>query len=486
MNQPVDNINTINSFDLMKKRTKIIATIGPATETEEAITKLIESGVNIIRFNTKHNTFEWHKEKINLVRTIAHKLDRAIGVLVDLQGPDVRVEQIKTTPLILNVGETITISDNIDNADMVFPTTIVKSLEKNQKIAIDDGKFVLTVIERIENVVKCVVVEGGEMGSRKGAFFPGLHLDIPALSDRDIEFIPLAAQTNAEFCALSFVRTKEDVLNLRAVLDSNGAKRTNIISKIETLKALENIDEIIELSDVLMVARGDLGVEVPMEAVPSIQKKLIKKMIFATKPIIVATQMLKSMIESPLPTRAEISDIANAAFESSDCVMLSEETAIGKYYDKAVSLMAKTIRYNEMESQSINLSANIKMDSPVKAIVAAADEFEKLLDKAKLNPRFFIVLTSSGNTAKLLSSTRPGLPIYAFCHDEFSTNLLTINWGVKSFRIDFEESISASLEKAAALLIEKDLAQKGDMAIVISGQNVGHPGHTDSIRYYQV
>lgn len=482
---PNNNFNITNSFNLMQKKTKIIATLGPACESEEKITDLINKGANIIRFNTKHNTYEWHNKKIELVRKIAKKLEKSIGVLVDLQGPDIRIEHIKTTPLILAENTIVTIGTDLNN-DISIAQNIFEKIEKGQKIVIDDGKHVLEAINKTPKFIECNVIEGGILSERKGAFFPGLKVDIPALTERDLQYIKLANEVNAEYCALSFVRTKNDVEHLRHQLNKRGISKTNIVSKIETVQALDNIDEIIEASDILMVARGDLGVEVPMEAVPIIQKKLVKKMIYASKPIIVATQMLKSMIDSQLPTRAEISDIANASFDGADAVMLSEETAIGANAIKAVSIMARTLKYNEMESLLVDQSANIKLDSPVKAIVYAAEELQKILVKAKFNPKFFIVLTSSGKTARLLSATRPGLPIYAFCPDEFSANILSIAWGVTSFNIDYEKTITQTLKKAGKYLIKKQIAEPGDMAIVIAGQNIGHPGHTDSIRYYEI
>ena len=479
------NFSTSLNTNLIQKKTKIVATLGPATDTPEKIQELLEKGVNIVRFNTKHNTYEWHKEKILLVRDISKKINKPVGVLVDLQGPDIRVVDIKTDPLDLVEGSIITIGFS-KNQDITIDKKIVEKIEVGQKLVIDDGKHSFETVKKHSDYVECKVIEGGTMGNKKGVFFPGLKVDIPALTKRDIEFLKLCKEINAEYCALSFVRTAEDVFHLKNELEKVNNFTTNIISKIETMQAIDNIDEIIEASDALMVARGDLAVEVPMEAVPIIQKKLIKKMIYATKPVIVATQMLKSMIENQLPTRAEISDVANASFDGADAVMLSEESAIGKHALKAVSIMARTIKYNEMESLMVNQSANIKIDTPVKAIVCAAEEFEKLLVKANLNPKFFIVLTSSGKTAKLLSSTRPSLPIYAFCPDSHGANLLSLSWGVTSFNIEFEKTITQTLTKAGNFLIKNNLANKGDMAIVISGQNIGHPGHTDSIRYYEV
>lgn len=468
----------------MDKRTKIVATVGPATESAEIIENLINKGVNVFRFNTKHNTSTWHKEKIELVKQVSKKLNKNIGVLVDLQGPDVRIGTLSKQELELNEGDTVYLEDVVKkDVSIQLSKKYIKDIHKGQEIIIDDGRIILKTqtVDHINNVIKAEVTQGDKLQERKGVFFPGLKIDQKALTKQDKVFIKLACEMKCEFLALSFVRDVADIKYLRKHINKYSGD-VQIVSKIETLEAVKNIDSIVQETDVIMVARGDLGVEMYLEAVPIIQKKLIKKCIKEAKPVIVATQMLKSMITNAHPTRAEISDIANAAFDSADAVMLSEESAIGKFPAKTVSYMAKTLKYNELETPLIHMDSTLNINTRTKAIVSSADNLQLNLTQAGIDPKVFIILTESGKTAVELSSARPNLPILAFTQSEDSARKLALSWGVESFVIEFEKGIDKSIRKVAKYLMRKGLVEKGDSAIVISGQNVGVEGQTDSIR----
>lgn len=468
----------------MNKRTKIIATVGPATESAETIEKLINKGVNVFRFNTKHNTIYWHKEKIKLVQTVSNKLNKNIAILVDLQGPDVRIGVLSRQELDLKEKDIIYLENVIKkNISIQLSKKYIKDIHKGQEIIIDDGRIVLKAVsvDHVDNVIKAEVLQGDLLQERKGVFFPGLKIDQKALTKQDKQFIKLAVDLKCEFLALSFVRDTADIKYLKKYINKYSGD-LQVVSKIETLEAVKNIDSIVDATDAIMVARGDLGVEMYLEAVPIIQKKLIKKCIKEAKPVIVATQMLKSMIINAHPTRAEISDIANASFDSADAVMLSEESAIGKFPAKAVSYMAKTLKYNELESPLTHMESTLNINTRTKAIVSSADNLQLNLTQAGINPKAFIILTESGKTAIELSAARPNLPIFAFTQKETSARKLALSWGVESYVVKFEKSIDESLKKVNRLLIKRGLVEKGDSAIVISGQNIGVEGQTDSIR----
>jgi pyruvate kinase len=467
----------------MKKRTKIVATIGPSSESKENIQSLIESGVNVFRFNTKHNTSKWHAEKMELVKKVSSEMGVHVGILVDLQGPDIRIGKLSAIELDLKDGDIVYLEEKITRrVSIELSKKYIKSIRKGQEIIIDDGRVILkTLSVENGNAVKAKVVQGDLLHAKKGVFFPGLKIDSPALTKRDKEYIKLAAKIDADFLAISFVRDTNDLKSLKYQIDKYSGTQ-QIVSKIETLQAVKNIDSIVEMSDIIMVARGDLGVEMYLEAVPLIQKRLIKKCIKSSKPVIVATQMLKSMIENPHPSRAEISDIANAGFDSADAVMLSEESAIGKYPAKAVGYMSKTLKYNEMESVFTTQTNNIDLDNSTKAIVSAADALELNLNEAGQQPKYFIVLTESGKTAGYLSATRPSLPILAFTQSDSPAQKLSLSWGVEAHTITFDKSLSATIKKVKKQLKKMKYVEKGDTAIVISGQNIGKVGQTDSIR----
>lgn len=412
--------------------TKIVATIGPASESSEMIERLILSGVNVFRFNLKHNELSWHKEKILLVKQISEKLKIPVGVLIDLQGPEIRLMTPNAQDVVVKLGQKVVIKRHKSKDSFTLSDDIVlESMKEGGKIVVDDGKFVFLVSESSKNEVTLEALSEGILKTRKTLNIPGIYCPLSALTKHDKEAITSFSDLPVDFVALSFVRNTQDVEKLRAFMKKKGMS-ARIISKIETKLAIDNIDEIIDVSEGIMVARGDLGVEVPLEQVPFYQKAIIKKCLERGFPVITATQMIHSMIDRPYPTRAEISDIANASYDMTDTVMLSEESAAGSYPERAVTVMNKTIDFNEKK---------VFIDDTREVFnFHIADIEEMLCDTAynmylqfkKKDFKFggFIVFSETGRTARKLSRYRPNLPIYVFTPNKRVRDSLTLNYGV--------------------------------------------------------
>lgn len=483
------NLNIPYTLNVQNKRTKILATIGPSTESPENIKKIIEEGVNLCRLNLKHGEHSWHEEISDRIRQVSEDLGVQIAIVADLQGPDIRTGETSQKILQLEEDHEVFLETKItEKLSIQLQRNYINALKVNQEVLIDDGRIKLRIIEQVNaNKLKCIVEEGGELGPRKSVFFPGINLNVPAVTKKDIEDVRLAKRIGAEYVAISFVRTAKDVKEFKAVL-----KKLNynpkIISKIETLKAIKHIDSILKESDALMVARGDLGVEIQLEAVPSIQKRLVKKCISVGKPVIVATQMLKTMVNYPNPTRAEISDVANAVFDKSDAVMLSEESAIGHFPIKTVRIMARTLKYSELSNEGdggteIN---RLDIDTQLKAIVTTAKHMQNFLHTAGEKVKYFVILTESGVTAQYLSATRPNIPILGFSDDLMATRQMSLLYGVTSHHLEFKETVGESITAITKYLERKKIVKTGDRLIFISGQNIGKAGQTDSLRYIEV
>ncbi|NCT55541.1 pyruvate kinase [bacterium] len=473
------------TINVENKKTKILATIGPATSDPEILRKLIEDGVNLCRLNLKHGEHSWHENIAHQVRSIAEDLGVHIPLIVDLQGPDIRTGEVSSPILKLVDGQNVFVETKLtDKPSIELKKEYIEGLKTGQIILIDDGRIKLRVIEKVNTTkLVCVVEEGGEIGSKKSVFFPGLNLNVPAVTKKDIDDVTFGKKINAEYVAISFVRTAKDIKDFKRELAKINYN-PKIISKIETLKAVKNIDSIIKESDAIMVARGDLGVEIQVEAVPSVQKQLIKKCIMVGKPVIVATQMLKSMVNSPNPTRAEVSDVANAVFDKADAVMLSEESAIGKYPVKTVKVMAKTLRYSEINNENVD-EENINrldIDTQLKAIVKTAKHMQAFLKQAGEKVKYFVILTESGITAQYLSATRPNIPIIAYSQDLTATRQMSLLYGVTSVCIKFEPTVDESIACIIKNLLKEKVVKHGDKLIFISGQNIGKAGQTDSLR----
>lgn len=470
--------------------TKIIATIGPSSESEEMIKKLIESGVNVFRFNLKHNELEWHKDRIQRVKDIADKMGVAIGTLIDLQGPEIRLMTPNMEEISIKKGDEIEICKKSKNGDKFCLTNdiVLGYLENGQKVVVDDGKFQFEVVKASKESVTLVSNSNGILKTRKTLNVPGVYFPLAALTDRDKEAIEGFAKSPVDFVALSFVRTAQDVLDLKEFMKS--VKFVGrVISKIETVLAIDNLDEIIDSSEGIMVARGDLGVELPIEQVPHYQKVMIQKCLERGFPVITATQMIHSMIERPYPTRAEISDIANAAYDMTDMVMLSEESAAGQFPNEAVTYMKKTISYNEkfVEPEDTRAIFDFLIEDSEEMLCDTA--YNMYLQFKKQNYDFggFVVFTEKGRTARKLSRYRAKAPIFVFTPNEKVRDSLTVNFGVIPFvqpsifkkgqKVRFED-----MQNAIDFLKKKNYFNSKKYYIFLYGDAWMVEGHVSTIK----
>lgn len=477
----------------MTKLTKMIATIGPATDSPEMIEKLIEAGVNIFRFNFKHNSVEWHNERIERVNKVADKLGISVGTLIDLQGPEIRINMPKDT-LEVKKGEKIVFGEAaFSNPDVpgisITHPDIIPHIADDQRIVADDGAFVFQLVREGKQAF-LIPQTSGILKTRKSLNIPGADFPFPVLIDRDFEGLKLAARTELDFVALSFVRSAEDMKVVRREMEKHKVK-ARLVSKIETQKAIDNIDDIIAESDAVMVARGDLGVELPIEQVPYYQKLIIKKCVESSTPVITATQMLQSMVHTPYPTRAEISDIGNATYDQTDAIMLSEETAMGEYPLETVNLMSRTAVFNESKfHHDVRRKFNHVMNRQAEIIADAA--YNVYLQSGKSEKvQAFVVFTQSGTTARLVSRYRPHVPIYVFTTEKQVADSLTINFGVTPLVSTHAQKLGSIvrsedvLEEIAELKKAK-LLKEGKKVIVLYGDTWGTPGSTSTIKIVRV
>lgn len=471
----------------MKKLTKIVATIGPATESEETIKELIETGVNVFRFNFKHNTVEWHSERIERVNMVAHKMGVPVGTLIDLQGPELRIN-MPGESIEVNVGDLLIFGEEaFEGKEKGFSIThpdVIPHLAEGQKILAEDGTYTFFVVRK--NGKTYLRSESkGTLKQRKNLNIPGADFPFPVLVERDFDGLKLAARNEVDFVALSFVRTPSDIKLIREEMAKHKVN-AKMVSKIENQKAIDNLDAIIEASDAIMVARGDLGVELPTEQVPYYQKMMIRKCVEKGIPVITATQMLQSMIDNPNPYRAEISDIANAIYDLTDAIMLSGETASGKYPVNAVAVMAKTAEFNEEKfAVDTRLKFNHRVADVESTICDAAYNIHLKLIENKIKVKGFLVFTHTGKTARLISRYRPDIPIYAFAGSDSVRDQLALSYGVIPFTehvIKKGEVEKMHLLDALDFLKEKGHVKKGDKLIVLHGDIWSVEGGTSTVK----
>lgn len=452
----------------MKTKTKIICTIGPASSSAEEVLKLAQVGMNIARLNFSHGTYEEHFKHITNIKNVSDTLGYHIPIIADLSGPKLRIGNIENEFEVEPGDMLIITTENITGTRQKISTSysnLPHDVKKGDIILIDDGYISLKVKDIIGNDVECVVTNGGTIKSRKGINLPGVRINTPTITEKDIKDINFALQHGIDFFALSFVRSFHDIDMLREILLEKNAHNP-IIAKIEKPEAIEDIDEIISHSDAVMIARGDLGVEMPTEEVPLLQKRIIIKCKNASTPVITATQMLESMVENSLPTRAEASDVANAVFDGTDAVMLSAETSIGKHPDAAVAMMKKIVSRSEREcipnpelfSSSFRTS-QFAIDLSKAACAIAQDT----------NATAIFAITKSGRTARHLSKFRVNTPIYAFTENERTMNFLQLVWGVSCYYLENLEETDATLHKVKEFAIEQHLIEKDNIMVFVTG-----------------
>ncbi|RME15256.1 MAG: pyruvate kinase [Bdellovibrio sp.] len=470
---------------LSERRAKIVATIGPATESRENLKKAICSGMNVARLNFSHGTQETHLKVIRHLRDLSEELKAPVSLLQDLQGPKIRVGHFPGGGIELKKGDVVQISPDFKKGTEKEIPTDFQALPQISKagvrILLDDGLIELKVLEVKGNVVVAEVVYGGFLKDRKGMNIPEVSLPIDCLTEKDLSDLEFGLQQDVDYVALSFVRKGSDMRKLREIVKAQNP-RTSIIAKIEMKEALENLKEIIQLSDGVMVARGDLAVEVGQAQLPLVQKRIIKLCNEIGRPVITATQMLDSMVESPRPTRAEITDVANAVLDGSDALMLSAESASGKYPFKCIRTMHDIIVEVERASDNyykINLS-NESMDV-AEAIAASAS-----LSALKTDAKVIVCLTTTGRTAKLISQFRPKARIIAVTHVVETLNKLELVWGIQTFSILPYKSTDEALSQIEEVLVNYGLAQKGDKVVLTLGAPVQQRAKTNSIRIFTI
>ena len=464
------------------KKTKIVCTIGPKTESVETLTKLVEAGLNVMRLNFSHGNHEEHEARIVNMREVMEKTGEKIAILLDTKGPEIRTIKLEGgKDVLLEAGQEFTMTTDksiVGNKNIVAVTYegLADDLKPGDIILLDDGLVGMTVVSAEGKEVKCSVNNTGELGENKGVNLPNVAVNLPALSGKDISDLKFGCEQGVDFVAASFIRKADDVREVRRVLDENGGKKIQIISKIENQEGVDNFDEILELSDAIMVARGDLGVEIPVEEVPFAQKMMIEKCNEAGKAVITATQMLDSMIKNPRPTRAEAGDVANAIIDGTDAVMLSGETAKGKYPVEAVTIMAQIAGRTDaiIPSYDLEFEGEITVTEAVsRGTVEAAEN---------LDAKVIVSATETGRAARSLRRYFPTSKILALTNKEQTSRQLALTRGVEAIVEKDVRTIEEFCAKAELRAKEMGLVEAGDVIVVSCGDEIYKPGTTNSFK----
>jgi len=448
------------------RKTKVICTIGPATGSFDMLEKLYHAGMNVVRLNMSHGDHESHGRVIKAIRTLNRKIDYPVPVMLDTQGPEIRTGHM-SAELKLQQGQEVTIvvrgSDDVEESSIQIDyADIINAVNIGDKITVDNGLINLEVLSKQERVMRCRVIDGGSLKSKRHVNLPGIRVNLPAITDKDRADILFGIEQEVDFIALSFVREASDVLQLRELLGPK-VDKIKIIAKIEDQEGVRNLDAIAQVADGIMVARGDLGVEVNFFDLPVIQRQIIKTCARYGKRVIVATHLLESMIENPVPTRAEVTDVANAVYEEADAVMLSGETTIGKYPIKCVEYLDKICRTIEAQP-GLNFCSELLVDDNKQSLAASAAHLASLI-----KARGIVVITRRGRMANFVTNCRPQTPvIYAFTNDSRTRRQMAMNRGVRAWRSEFSRDPEKTLANAFRILLERENFSAGDKVVVIS------------------
>ncbi|MBN9100262.1 MAG: pyruvate kinase [Pseudonocardia sp.] len=467
----------------MSRRTKIVCTIGPATATPDRIRELVQAGMDVARLNFSHGNREDHKRVYEMVRAAADAEGRAVGILADLQGPKIRLGRFAAGPTEWRTGEEvrITVEDVAGTHDRVSTTYkgLAMDARPDDRLLVDDGKVGLRVTAVDGLDVVCRVTEGGPVSDNKGISLPGMNVSVPAMSEKDIADLEFALDLRVDIVALSFVRSPADIDLVHKIMDEKGA-RLPVVAKLEKPEAVDNLEAIVLAFDAVMVARGDLGVELPLEHVPLVQKRAIQIARENAKPVIVATQMLESMITNSRPTRAEASDVANAVLDGADAVMLSGETGVGRYPIKTVRTMAQIIE--AVEDGPVNVPPLNHVPRTKRGVLsyAARDIGERL------SARAIVTFTQSGDTARRLARLHTRLPLLAFTPEAAVRSQLSMSWGVETFLVDSVDSTDAMVRQVDHAMLSIERFQPGDLVVVVAGSPPGTAGSTNLIRVHRL
>ncbi len=466
------------------RKTKIVCTLGPATDNEEVLRQMMLEGMNVARCNFSHATYDEHKKRMDMIKKLRKEVGQPVAILLDTKGPEVRVKNFKDGRVTLEEGQLFTLTaDEVEGTkDKVSVTynRLYEDLEVGMRVLIDDGLIEMTVEQVDRTNIVCRVINGGVVSNHKGVNVPDVDLSMPYISDKDREDILFGISQDVDFIAASFVQKKEDILQLRRLLEKNGGSDIKIIAKIENAQGVTNIDDIIEVSDGIMVARGDMGVEIPYEEVPVIQKKIIKKVYRTGKQVITATQMLESMIKNPRPTRAETTDVANAVYDGTSAIMLSGETAAGAYPVEAVKTM---VRIAERTEQDVDYRKRFyqsarETDTDITNAICHASCTTAL----DLNAKAIVTVTKSGTSARMLSKYRPESDIISCATTEKVCRQLSLTWGVTPIVIKEEKEVFHLFDKAIQAAVKMKLLQAGDLTVITSGVPIGVSGTTNMMK----
>lgn len=471
-------------FEKMRK-TKIVCTIGPSCCSEEMIEKMIFAGMNVARLNFSHGDHDYHKDNIETVKKVRKRLNSPVALMLDTKGPEIRVKTFKNGRVTLKDGDIFTLrSNDVEGNEKEVSVTYAKlpsQLAEGTKILLDDGKIELCVVKAGEDFSECKVVCGGVLSDKKGINLPNVPISMPYLSERDKSDILFGIENDVDFVAASFVRNKDDVIALRKFINYNGGHSIKIVSKIENSEGISNFDEILEASDGIMVARGDLGVEIEYELLPGIQKRFIKQCYKSGKMVITATQMLDSMMSYPTPTRAEITDVANAVFDGTSAVMLSGETAAGKYPITAVKVMAKIVEQAEKDAFGMNVYDGVDYDLDTSDITNAVCD-AACTTARDIKAQAIVALSKYGQTARRMSKFRPAQPIIAPTPVEKTFNQLSLSWGVYPVLSRFQKTSDELFCHAIDCAKQIDMVSVGDRVVIIAGIPLDTPGNTNIMK----
>lgn len=467
------------------RRAKIVATLGPASHTTEQIRTLVDAGMDVARLNLSHGTREDHLESYLAVRAASDASGRGVGILADLQGPKIRLGTFANGPVLLEPGaEFIVTTDDVPGDATIVSTThagLTDDVGPGDLVLVDDGRIELRVTKVEGSRVHTTVVEGGRVSDHKGFNLPGVPVSVPALSEKDLEDLRWALRTGVDMIALSFVRSPDDIKGVRAVMENEGIF-VPVLAKVEKPQAIENLEQIVEAFDGVMVARGDLGVELPLEQVPLVQKRAIQMCRQAGKPVIVATQMLESMIGSPRPTRAEASDVANAVLDGADALMLSGETSVGHNPALVVETMSRIIE--RVESEALERIPNLDLEvrgSTARALTRAAVDVAQYTDAAHL-----IAFTETGRSARLISRWRCDTPLLAFTPNPRVRSQLALVWGVETFLVPQVRHTDDMVVQVDKALLDIGRATIGERVVIVAGVPPGVPGTTNGMRVHKM
>ncbi len=470
------------------RKTKIICTMGPATNNKKVIAELAQAGMDVARFNFSHDVYEAHLSRLNMLRSVARDLKIPLASLMDTKGPEIRIGLFEGHKATLKEGQlfTLTTNDVVGNETMVSVSfaNLPADVSPGDRILLDDGLIELRVQSKTETDIICNVVNGGQISDQKGVNVPGITLSMPYVGEKDRADIEFAAKNDFDFIAASFTRTADDIIAIRSILDKEGGKNIRIIAKIENYQGVENIDDIIRVSDGIMVARGDLGVEIPFEELPSLQKSLIKKAFFAGKIVITATQMMESMINHPRPTRAETTDVANAIYDGTSAIMLSGETAAGMYPVETVKTMVRIALRTEADIDYRKRFRNI--DLSMTPDVTNAISHASCTTAYEVGASAIIAVTQTGNTARMISKFRPSMPIIGCSPDEKVLRQLNMSWGLIPILVRKSEQSDALFEHTVERASEERLILDGDMVVITGGLPLGVSGTTNMLKVHLV